>query len=104
MGAAKAHSQQGDPRVPLALLISALSLKCTAAGDCGAFLCFEGREGKAHSASPRRSTRHARNAPAASGSAGSRIQKLSNAIKSKGAVRTDFILSAEIVAITWYCV
>ncbi|MFT4192072.1 MAG: DUF808 domain-containing protein, partial [Comamonas sp.] len=89
--------------IPVALLISAFApwavTPLLMVG--GAFLCFEGAEKLAHKflhAEPERQARHEAHAQ--------NIQKApADAValekdKIKGAVRTDFILSAEIIAIT----
>ena len=93
--------------VPLALAISAfvpwLVTPLLTLG--GLFLCFEGAEKLLHSALHRKHAEHAAEhaadhtptepAPAASGQA-----PLNEKERVKGAIRTDFILSAEIIAIT----
>ena len=92
--------------VPLALAISAfvpwLVTPLLTLG--GLFLCFEGAEKLLHSALHRKHADHADHAadhaptepaPAASGQA-----PLNEKERVKGAIRTDFILSAEIIAIT----
>ena len=95
--------QQGD-LVPLALLISAfIPGDYAAADDWRRFLCFEGVEKVLHSFAARKKhdTPEMRQ---------QRLEALAaqdpkpSSDKIKGAVRTDFILSAEIVAITGYCV
>lgn len=57
----------------------------------GAFLCFEGFEKLAHKYLPHEEESHGEAAPEATESEQDKI---------KGAIRTDFILSAEIIAIT----
>lgn len=85
--------------VPLALAISAFApwLVTPLLTLGGLFLCFEGAEKLLHSALHRKHAEHAPTepAPAASGQA-----PLNEKERVKGAIRTDFILSAEIIAIT----
>lgn len=64
----------------------------------GAFLCFEGVEKVLHHFSPHKSQEHAALA-AAVGDANVDMVAFERS-KIKGAIRTDFILSAEIIAIT----
>ena len=59
----------------------------------GAFLCFEGFEKLAHKYLPHEEAHHAATAKDADAAA-------SEQDKIKGAIRTDFVLSAEIIAIT----
>lgn len=77
---------------PLALLISAFAPKLVTPLLMigGAFLCFEGAEKILHKLLPHAEQGHAEAAHEA---------PLDEAAKIKGAVRTDFILSAEIMAI-----
>ena len=88
--------------VPLALAISAfvpwLVTPLLTLG--GLFLCFEGAEKLLHSALHRKHAEHAADqAPAAPSPAGEQTP-LNEKERVKGAIRTDFILSAEIIAIT----
>lgn len=86
--------------VPLALVISALASWAVTPLLMlgGAYLCFEGMEKVIHSLQHKENSPQARQA---------RLETFANADpaayerdKIKGAIRTDFILSAEIVAIT----
>ena len=82
--------------VPLALAISAfvpwLVTPLLTLG--GLFLCFEGAEKLLHSAL------HRKNAEHAADHAPTEAAPLNEKERVKGAIRTDFILSAEIIAIT----
>jgi len=60
----------------------------------GAFLCFEGFEKLAHKYLPHEEEQHEAAAAADADNAASEQDKI------KGAIRTDFVLSAEIIAIT----
>ena len=86
--------------VPLALLISAfvpaLITPLLMAG--GLFLCYEGVEKVLHKWLQNGKTKHAPPAPSRQAVAATGAQAEKDKIK--GAVRTDFILSAEIVVIT----
>jgi hypothetical protein len=89
--------------VPLALAISALApwavVPLLMVG--GAFLCFEGFEKLAHKLLHRRGEDDAHHAELTKALASSSVDLVAlEKEKIKGAVRTDFILSAEIVAIT----
>ena len=87
--------------VPLALLISAfIPGHYAPADDWRGVPVLRGcRKSVAYVRCTQRE-RHPGNAPAASGSAGRAGSKTFERDKVKGAIRTDFILSAEIVAIT----
>ena len=89
--------------VPLALAISAfvpwLVTPLLTLG--GLFLCFEGAEKLLHSALHRKHAEHAADhAPTEPAPAASEQAPLNEKERVKGAIRTDFILSAEIIAIT----
>ena len=86
--------------VPAALAISALApwLVTPLLMAGGAFLCFEGAEKLAHRFLGGHEKEHAA-APGADARAETDLAALEKA-KVKGAVRTDFVLSAEIIAIT----
>ena len=89
--------------VPLALAISAfvpwLVTPLLTLG--GLFLCFEGAEKLLHSALHRKHAEHATDqAPAEPTPAAGEQAPLNEKERVKGAIRTDFILSAEIIAIT----
>ena len=67
----------------------------------GLFLCFEGAEKLLHSALHRKHAEHATDqAPAETTPAAGEQAPLNEKERVKGAIRTDFILSAEIIAIT----
>ena len=86
--------------VPLALAISAFApwLVTPLLTLGGLFLCFEGAEKLLHSALHRKhATEHA---PAEPTPAAGEQAPLNEKERVKGAIRTDFILSAEIIAIT----
>ena len=68
--------------------------------DCGAFLCFEGVEKVLHMLEARKHREDPRRASSVWSSWRRRIRWKFESDKIKGAIRTDFILSAEIVAIT----
>ena len=82
--------------VPLALAISAFApwLVTPLLTLGGLFLCFEGAEKLLHSALHRKHAEHA------SDHAPAEPTPLNEKERVKGAIRTDFILSAEIIAIT----
>ncbi|WP_075183539.1 DUF808 family protein [Pantoea sp. 1.19] len=88
--------------VPLALLISALApwLVTPLLMIGGAYLCYEGAEKVLHSLQrdPQSTSPEAREARLAQ--AGQQEAREYEKQKIKGAIRTDFILSAEIIAIT----
>lgn len=88
--------------VPLALLISAfLPWAITPLLMIGgAFLCFEGVEKVLHSLHARKHKEDAHARQARLEAMASQDPKIFERDKVKGAIRTDFILSAEIVAIT----
>lgn len=88
--------------VPLALAISAfvpwLVTPLLTLG--GLFLCFEGAEKLLHSALHRKHAEHAADQAPADPSPAGEQAPLNEKERVKGAIRTDFILSAEIIAIT----
>ena len=88
--------------VPLALAISAfvpwLVTPLLTLG--GLFLCFEGAEKLLHSALHRKHAEHAADQAPADPSPAGEQTPLNEKERVKGAIRTDFILSAEIIAIT----
>ena len=88
--------------VPLALAISAfvpwLVTPLLTLG--GLFLCFEGAEKLLHSALHRKHAEHAADQAPADPSPAGKQAPLNEKERVKGAIRTDFILSAEIIAIT----
>lgn len=89
--------------VPLALAISAFApwLVTPLLTLGGLFLCFEGAEKLLHSALHRKHAEHASDhAPAEPTPAAGEQAPLNEKERVKGAIRTDFILSAEIIAIT----
>ena len=67
----------------------------------GAFLCYEGFEKLAHRLlhSPEEDAAHAADSPARSPTRAADLVAIEKD-KIKGAIRTDFVLSAEIIAIT----
>ncbi len=88
--------------VPLALIISAFApwaiTPLLMVG--GAFLCFEGVEKVVHSVQARRHKETAEEKQARLDAVAAQDPMVYEKDKVKGAIRTDFILSAEIVAIT----
>ena len=88
--------------VPLALAISAFApwLVTPLLTLGGLFLCFEGAEKLLHSALHRKHAEHAADHASAEAPPPADEQPLNERERVKGAIRTDFILSAEIIAIT----